>query len=93
MTRATKPIARLLYSRNVPHGVKPELVVTIYESGVIGIREKGRPRRFEQQREVGGIFVGWLREAANRAAARTRELRKSMSLADARKKARAENNL
>lgn len=91
--RATKPIARLLYSRSVPHGVKPELVVTIYESGVIGIREKGRPRRFEQQREVGELYVESLRRAANRAALRTRELRKSMSLAEARKKARKENNL
>ncbi len=91
--RPTKPIARLLYSRSVPHGVNPNIVVTIYESGEIGFREERRPKRFEQRREVGELYAQSLKMAVNRSLARTRELSKSMSLAKARAQARKENNL
>jgi hypothetical protein len=92
-TRATKPLCRMVYSSHVAHGTRPEIVITIYPNGEIGLREFGRPRRFEQRLEVGTLYSQAIRAAVNRSNARVRELRKSMSLAEARKKARKENNL
>lgn len=92
-TRSTKPLARLLYTRP-SHGIRPEIVVTIYPTGELGFRELGRPSRTEQRLGVATLYEGAIRSAVNRSVRRTKELRREgMTLAQARRKARQENNL
>lgn len=42
MTRPKKPVVRLVTCRpeDTPHGVKPELVVTVHPNGILEIRPK-----------------------------------------------------
>lgn len=46
MTDLNKAVTRRTRA-NVPHGVKPEIVVTLYPGGTIGLRESGRRRTAE----------------------------------------------
>jgi len=45
VTLCTKPTRRKVRA-NVPFGVNPEIVLTIYPSGVIGLREARRRREY-----------------------------------------------
>lgn len=93
-TRSTKPLCRLVYSRSVPHGVKPEIVVTIYPNGTIGLRETRRPARTEQVVEVGWLYAKLVQGAVARADARRRELiQQGYTRKEARRKARKECHL
>ena len=42
MTDLKKPVKRVARGLNVPHGVKPDMVMTMYPGGIIGLRESGR---------------------------------------------------
>jgi hypothetical protein len=46
MTDLTKPVRRV--ARNVihTHGIRPDVVVTLYPGGVLGLREHGRRKEY-----------------------------------------------
>ena len=54
MTTCTKPVRRKCQA-HVPHGVTPQIIVTIYPGGCIGLREWRR--RKEYTFEVGELYV------------------------------------
>lgn len=54
MTDLRKPLRRGITS-NVPHGVNPKIVVTLYPNGVIGLRESRRRREYTLG--VGTLYV------------------------------------
>jgi hypothetical protein len=56
MTSLNKPVTRRI-SAIVPHGVKPEIVVTLYPGGTIGLRESGRRKKAEYFIDVGSLYV------------------------------------
>jgi hypothetical protein len=41
MTKVTKPVRRTM-RLDVAHGITPDIIVSLYPSGVIGLRESGR---------------------------------------------------
>lgn len=67
MTRLTKPVKRTT-GWAAPYGVKPEVVITLYPGGRIGLRELGR--RKEVQVSAAVIYTRALlaeRQAAKKA--------------------------
>jgi hypothetical protein len=93
MTTATKPVTRKVHARP-PHGVRPEIAVTIYPDGTIGLRECGRALRTEQRLEVGQLYAGAIEAACRKMVRRVKELRKDgRGLAEARRIARKEVGL
>ena len=46
MIRLSRPVRRTTTSGPVPHGVKSEMVITLYPGGLIGLRELGRRREY-----------------------------------------------
>lgn len=54
MTKLTKPVRRTTHA-NVPYGVTPQIVVTLYPGGIIGLREQ-RHRR-EYTLGIGTLYV------------------------------------
>ena len=42
MTKLTKPLVREVHVADVPHGVRPALILTVHPNGVLELREKGR---------------------------------------------------
>jgi len=56
MTDLNKAVTRRTRA-NVPHGVKPEIVVTLYPGGTIGLRETGRRRKHEYCLDIGRLYV------------------------------------
>lgn len=56
MTDLNKAVTRRTRA-NVPHGVKPEIVVTLYPGGTIGLRESGRRRTAEYFLDLGKLYV------------------------------------
>jgi hypothetical protein len=56
MTSLHKPVTRRTRA-SVPHGVKPELVITLYPGGTIGLRESGRRKKAEYFLDVGALYV------------------------------------
>lgn len=54
MTDLKRPLKRGILS-NVPHGVNPKIVVTLYPNGVIGLRESRRRREYTLG--VGALYV------------------------------------
>lgn len=56
MTDLNKAVTRRTRA-NVPHGVKPEIVVTLYPGGTIGLRESGRRRSAEYCLDIGKLYV------------------------------------
>jgi hypothetical protein len=54
MTNLYKPLRRGIVS-NVPHGVNPKIIVTLYPNGVIGLREARRRREYTLG--VGALYV------------------------------------
>lgn len=63
MTDLKKPLKRGVVS-NVPHGVNPKIVVTLYPNGVISLREARR--HMEYSISIGELYVKAVREAAYR---------------------------
>lgn len=63
MTACNKPVKRSVRAR-VPHGVVPQIVVTIYPSGMIGLRELRRRREYDV--DVGQLYVDCVRREAMR---------------------------
>ena len=61
MTAATKPVRRKVRSAHVPHGVNPDIVVTIYPGAIIGLREARRRREYKV--EVGALYARLVRGA------------------------------
>ena len=60
MTRATKPVSRVVSPRTLPHGVTPEIVITVYPGGVIGLRELRRRKEFRL--DAGTLYVAEVRK-------------------------------
>lgn len=56
MTSLNKPVTRRTRA-SVPHGVKPEIVITLYPGGTIGLREAGRRKTAEYFLDVGTLYV------------------------------------
>lgn len=77
-TRLTKPVRR---AATVPytHGIKPELVVTLYPGGVLGIREQRRPARTEVKVAIATIYQRalWARTPVRRSRRRAAHLRRA----------------
>lgn len=58
MTTIRKPLRRRVQcDGQVPHGVNPELVITLYPGGMLGLRETGRRQSSEIQVHVGVIYA------------------------------------
>lgn len=83
------PTRRVVRAR-VPHGVKPEIVVSVYPGGEIGLREQGR--RDEYKLDAGVLYVNALLSTARQIESKARKIKKEqgISLPAARKKAKAE---
>lgn len=79
MTDLNKPLSRRTRA-SVPHGVKPEIIVTLYPGGTIGLRESGRRKSAEYCLDVGALYV---RAVQNKIA--YDRLQKGKAKADARK--------
>ncbi len=94
MTTLTKPVSRRAHVR-VPHGVRPEIIVTIYPGGELGLREAGRPSRTEQRLDLGTLYVAAIKSAVRRSENRASEyVRKNgWTWKAARQQARKENGL
>ncbi len=56
MTDLLKSVSRRTYA-SVPHGVKPQIVVTLYPGGTIGLRESGRRKSAEYCLDIGRLYV------------------------------------
>jgi hypothetical protein len=59
MTDLKKPITRRAKA-DVPHGVKSQIVITLYpgeRGGTIGLREAGRRRSAEYFLDIGALYV------------------------------------
>lgn len=56
MTSLSKPVTRKTRA-NVPHGCKPEIVITLYPGGTIGLREAGRAKASEVYFDLGSLYV------------------------------------
>lgn len=79
MTDLNRPVSRRTRA-SVPHGVKPEIVVTLYPGGTIGLRESGRRKSAEYCLDVGALYV---RAVQNQIACD--RMKKGKARADARK--------
>lgn len=47
MTKLNRAVRRTTRVGDVPHGVRNDLVITLYPGGVIGLREHRRRREFQ----------------------------------------------
>jgi hypothetical protein len=56
MTDLVKPIKRIARGLSVPHGIKPDLVITIYPGGIVGIKEHSRSMRSEIQYSASALY-------------------------------------
>jgi hypothetical protein len=56
MTSLTKEVTRKTRA-SVPHGVKSEIVVTMYPGGTLGLRESGRRKKTEVYFDIGTLYV------------------------------------
>ncbi len=94
MTALTKPVSRRARVR-VPHGVRPEIIVTLYPGGELGLRESGRPTRTEQRLDLGTLYVLAIKSAVRRSENRAAEYvaKNGWTLKAARRQARKENGL
>lgn len=89
-----RPVRRCVCARKAPHGVTPQIVVTVYPTGEIGLREMRRPARTEKRLAVGELYALAINSAVLRMGRRVRELRREgRTLAEARKLARKECGL
>lgn len=71
MTRITKELRRLVRLAEYQHGTSPEMVITIYPGGIIGLRERGRRQKSELTVKAAGLYVQLLRnKVANEKAAK-----------------------
>ena len=63
MTELTKIIKRKT-DANVPHGVKRNIIITLYPGAIIGLREAGRRKGTEVCIEGGTLYVQLVRNKA-----------------------------
>ncbi len=90
----SNPVRRRVMARKAPHGVEPEIIVTIYPSGEIGLREARRPARTEKRLAIGEMYALAVQSAVLRMGRTLKTLRnQGLSLAEARKRARRECGL
>ncbi len=82
----TRRVARV----RVPHGVRPEIVISVYPGGQIGLRELGR--QDEYVLDAGVLYVNTLLATGHKIEKRARVIKKEqgISLPAARKKVKAE---
>ena len=86
-------VTRMVRAR-MSHGCKPDVAVTIYSNGEIGLRERGRPAWTKQKMDIGQLYTNALLASARRADGRMRQLVKDgKTRKQARRQARRENGL
>lgn len=74
LTFSDKPTRRVVNART-PHGVRPQIVVTVYPNATIGLRELGR--RKEYCLDAGALYVSAvIREVSKAKADRKKRGRK-----------------
>lgn len=78
MTDLKKPLRRGVTS-NVPFGVNPKIVVTLYPNGIIGLRESKRRREYTLG--VGTLYVQAVAAQARLDQIERRKARKSQRAA------------
>lgn len=78
--RARKPYRTLrVHDSDVPHNVRPDIIMEVHPNGRLIFREKGRPRRCSYSTTVGKIYSRMvLAEALAKASARARDRAKRM---------------
>lgn len=47
MTDLRKPVRRVARNCKVPHGMSPDIVVSLYPGGIIGLREARRRKEYQ----------------------------------------------
>lgn len=72
-TACTKPVKRKVRA-NVPFGVNPDIILTIYPSGVIGLRESRRRREYIVS--IGMIYQNAVLQCARAEAIERKKARK-----------------
>lgn len=88
------PPTKRVVNTHAPHGVTPEIIVSIYPDGTIGLREKRRPARTEKRIEIGALYVRLLNAAIGRLPTMiTNLMRTGLTRAEAKKAARKELGL
>lgn len=92
MTKLDKPVVRKTEA-DTPHGVNPNLVITVYPRGVIGIREHRRPLHTEKRTTAGNLYQELTIRAVLKCGRLEKEYRKTMTRKDARARARKECGL
>jgi len=91
--KPSPPLRRIVRIR-APHGVEPELVISIHPNGTIGLREAGRKLRTEKTVEAGQLYVQLIQAAVLKMGRRVAELKRAgYTRAEARKIARKESPL
>ena len=78
---------------DVPHGVNPNLIITLYPRGVIGLREHRRPAHTEKKTTAGELYRELTVRAVLKCGRLEKEYRKTMTRKEARLKARKECGL
>jgi len=90
---AASPVRRVVRTR-APHGVEPNIVVSVYPNGTIGLRESGRAVRTEKVVEAGQLYVQLVQAAVLKMGRRIAELKRAgHTRGEARKIARKEASL
>lgn len=65
LTFDSSPTKRMVRT-HAPHGVTPEIVISIYPDGTIGLKEARRPARTEKRVEIGALYVRLVNQAVGR---------------------------
>lgn len=86
-------VARRIRIRNPRHSIEPELIVTLHGDGQIGLKEYRRPKSTEQLLDLGELYAKAVNAAVLRSIHLVRQYKKTMTLKDARHKARRECHL
>ena len=66
MTTAKKPVTRRVITTPAAWGIKPEIAVTIYPDGEIGLRELGRKTQSHVRIDIGELYVYLVRQRVAR---------------------------
>jgi hypothetical protein len=77
MTPLSKPISRKAHTIPAAYGIRPELVITLYPRGIIGIREAGRRTPSEVTFDASELYVSGVRNRVAREKAAKRKARKA----------------
>ena len=69
------PVRRMVVTR-APHGVRPEIVVSLYPNGTVGLKEARRPARTEKFITLAELYVYLIERAMRHAEVLKRQYRR-----------------